>query len=148
MTVKEYLGQAYLLDQRIKSDTMELEELRLMAETISSPGFEEHYNATKNTDAPYVKAIEKMLDMESKIMTEINTLIELKNQIRAVISEIDKPEFQMILRYRYIHNMTWPTIGDKLCADGRTVQRWHNKALAKIKLPENAINLKVVTVCH
>ena len=39
MTVKEYLGQAYLLDKRIKSDSMELDELRLMAETISSPGF-------------------------------------------------------------------------------------------------------------
>ena len=35
MTVKEYLGQAYLLDKRIKSDSMELDELRLMAETIS-----------------------------------------------------------------------------------------------------------------
>lgn len=148
MTVKEYLGQAYLLDHRIKSDTMELEELRLMAQTISSPGFEEHYNATKNTDAPYIKTLEKMFDMESKIMKEINTLVELKNQIREVISQIEKPEYQMILKYRYIHNMTWPTIGDKLCADGRTVQRWHNKAIAKIKLPEDAINLKVVTVCH
>ena len=148
MTIKEYLGQAYLLDHRIKSDTMELEELRLMAQTISSPGFEEHYNASKNTDAPYIKTLEKMFDMESKIMTEINTLVELKNQIREVISQIEKPEYQMILKYRYIHNMTWPIIGDKLCADGRTVQRWHNKAIAKIKLPENAINLKVVTVCH
>lgn len=148
MTVKEYLGQAYLLDHRIKSDTMELEELRLMAQTISSPGFEEHYNASKNTDAPYIKTLEKMFDMESKIMKEINTLVELKNQIREVISQIEKPEYQMILKYRYIHNMTWPTIGDKLCADGRTVQRWHNKAIAKIKLPENAINLKVVMVCH
>ena len=148
MTVKEYLGQAYLLDHRIKSDTMELEELRLMAQTISSPGFEEHYNASKNTDAPYIKTLEKMFDMESKIMKEINTLVELKNQITEVISQIEKPEYQMILKYRYIHNMTWPTIGDKLCADGRTVQRWHNKAIAKIKLPENAINLKVVMVCH
>lgn len=148
MTVKEYLGQAYLLDHRIKSDTMELEEIRLMAQTISSPGFEEHYNASKNTDAPYIKTLEKMFDMESKIMKEINTLVELKNQIREVISQIEKPEYQMILKYRYIHNMTWPTIGDKLCADGRTVQRWHNKAIAKIKLPENAINLKVVMVCH
>ena len=127
---------------------MELEEIRLMAQTISSPGFEEHYNASKNTDAPYIKTLEKMFDMESKIMKEINTLVELKNQIREVISQIEKPEYQMILKYRYIHNMTWPTIGDKLCADGRTVQRWHNKAIAKIKLPENAINLKVVMVCH
>ena len=148
MTIKEYLGQAYLLDKRIKSDTMELDELRLMSQTISSPGFEEHYNASKNTDAPYIKTLEKMFDMESKIMKEINTLVELKNQIREVISQIEKPEYQMILKYRYIHNMTWPTIGDKLCADGRTVQRWHNKAIAKIKLPENAINLKVVMVCH
>ena len=49
MTVKEYLGQAYLLDNRINSDTKELEELRLMSQTISSPGFEEHYNASRNT---------------------------------------------------------------------------------------------------
>ena len=82
MTVKEYLGQAYLLDKRIKSDTLELEELRLMSQTISSPGFEEHYNATKNTDAPYVRTLEKMMDMESKIMTEMNLLLSLKEQIQ------------------------------------------------------------------
>lgn len=148
MTVKEYLGQAYLLDKRIKSDTMELEELRLMAQTISSPGFEEHYNASKNTDAHYIKTLEKMFDMESKIMTEMNLLLELKEQIRDVISQVEKPEHQMIMRYRYIHNLSWSKIGDKLCADITTVQRWHNKAIAKIKLPNNAINLKVAMVCH
>ena len=148
MTVKEYLGQSYLLDKRIKSDTMELEDLRLMSQTISSPGFEEHYNATKNTDAPYVRTLEKMMDMESKIMTEMNLLLSLKEQIRDLISQMEKPEQQMILKYRYIHNLSWPKIGDKLCADTTTVQRWHNKAIAKIKLPENAINLKVAMVCH
>ena len=148
MTVKEYLGQAYLLDKRIKSDTMELEELRLMAQTISSPGFEEHYNASKNTDAPYIKTLEKMFDMESKIMTEMNLLLELKDQIRDVISKIEKPEYQMIMRYRYIHNLSWSKIGDMLCADITTVQRWHNKAITKVTLPENAINLKVAMVCH
>ena len=60
MTVKEYLGQAYLLDQRINSYTIECEELRLMAESISSPGFEEHYNASRNTDAPYIHTVEKL----------------------------------------------------------------------------------------
>ena len=148
MTVKEYLGQAYLLDKRIKSDSMELDELRLMSETISSPGFEEHYNASKNTDAPYIKTLERIFDMESKIMDEMNILVALKNQIRDVISQVEKPEYHMILKYRYIHNMTWPKIGDMLCADERTFQRWHNKAIARINLPENAINLKVVVVCR
>ena len=82
MTVKEYLGQAYLLDKRIKSDSMELDELRLMAETISSPGFEEHYNASKNTDAPYIKTLERIFDMESKILEEMNLLMALKSDKR------------------------------------------------------------------
>ena len=148
MTVKEYLGQAYLLDQRIKSDTMEYEELRMMSQTISSPGFEEHYNATKNTDAPYIRTLEKMMDMENKLMEEMSVLLELKQQIREVIGKIEKPEFQMVLKCRYIHNMTWSAIADSLMADIRTVQRWHDKAICKVKIPQNAINLKVAVVCH
>ena len=74
MTVKEYLGQAYLLDQRIKSDTLECEELRQMAESISSPGFEEHFNASKNTDAPYIHTLEKLWEMEEKVMVELALL--------------------------------------------------------------------------
>jgi DNA-directed RNA polymerase specialized sigma subunit len=148
MTVKEYLGQAYLLDNRINSDTKELEELRLMSQTISSPGFEEHYNASRNTDAPYIHTLEKIFDMESKILEEVDLLMALKQQIRDVISKVEKPEHQMIMRYRYIHNYSWSKISNKLSADITTVQRWHNKAIAKIKLPENAIDLKVAIVCH
>lgn len=112
MTVKEYLGQAYLLDQRINSYTIECEELRLMAESISSPGFEEHYNASRNTDAPYIHTVEKLWEMEEKILQEQSTLVKLKSQIREVIAQVDKPEYQTVLRYRYIHNYTWSCIAE------------------------------------
>ena len=148
MTVKEYLGQAYLLDKRIDSDTMEVERLREMVQTISSPGFEEHFNATKSTDAPYEKTLLKMIDMERRIMEELRLMVELKDQIHEVISQIDKPEQQVVFRYRYIHNFSWSRIGDEVGADPSTVQRWHNKAIAKIKLPENLIILKNATVCN
>lgn len=148
MTVKEYLRQAYLLDRRINSDTKELEDLRVMSQTISSPGFEEHYNATRNTDAPYVSTIEKVCAMEDKILKEIDLLIALKQQIREVISKVEKPEYQMLMRYRYIHNLSWSKISEMLAADITTVQRWHSKAIAGIKLPENAIDLKDAMVCH
>lgn len=148
MTVKEYLGQAYLLDQRIHSYSIECEELRLMAESISSPSFEEHYNASRNTDAPYVHTVEKLWEMEEKILKEQSTLVKLKSQIREVISQVDKPEFQTVLRYRYIHNYTWPRIADLLKVDVVTVQRWHNKAISRIILPEDVINLKSAMVCN
>lgn len=148
MTVKEYLNQAYLLDQRIHSYTIESDELREMAQSISSPGFEEHYNASKNTDAPYLRTLEKLWEMEECILQEQEALIKLKGQIREVISQVDKPEFQTVLRYRYIHNYTWPRIADLVKADVVTVQRWHNKAISRIVLPEDVIDLKVAMVCN
>ena len=148
MLVKEYLRQAYFLDQRIKADMMECEELRKMAESISSPGFEEHYNASRNTDAPYNHTLEKLWKMEERVMVELAQMVNLKNQIQELVRQVDKPEEQTVLRYIYIHNYTWPRIGELLNADPVTVQRWHNKAISKIKLPENAINLKVAMVCN
>ena len=147
MTVKEYLRQAYLLDQRIKSYSIECDELRQMAQSISSPGFEEHYNASKNTDAPYIRTLEKLWDMEEKVLREQENLVCLKAQIREVIAQVDNPEQQAVLRYRYIHNYSWPRIADIVLVDETTVRRWHNKAIAKISLPENAIDLKIARVC-
>ena len=147
MTVKEFLGQAYLLDQRIRSHTLQCEELRQTAQSISSPCFEEHYNASKNTDAAYIKTLDRLWEMEEKVMTEMAELVELKGQISDVIGQIDRPEEQTVLRYRYIHNYTWPRIADLVNADETTVRRWHNKATAKIRLPENAINLKSARFC-
>ena len=147
MTVKEYLRQAYLLDQRIKSYSIECDELRQMAQSISSPGFEEHYNASKNTDAPYIRTLEKLWDMEEKVLREQENLVCLKAQIREVIAQVDNPEQQAVLRYRYIHNYSWQRIADIVLVDETTVRRWHNKAIAKINLPENAIDLKIARVC-
>lgn len=147
MTVKEYLNQAYLLDQRIHSYTIECNELKEMAESISRPGFEEHYNASKNTDAPYLRTIEKLWEIEEKILCEQEELVCLKAQIREVIAQVEKSEQQAVLRFRYIHNYSWPMIADELGVDRGTVQRWHNKAVARIVLPENAIDLKNAAVC-
>ena len=41
MTAKEYLGQAYRLDQRINANLEEVARLREMASSVSSPSWEE-----------------------------------------------------------------------------------------------------------
>lgn len=63
MTAKEYLRQAYRLDHRINSDLAELERLRDMEGSISSPSFEEHYNPNRNTEAPFIRCLEKVWDL-------------------------------------------------------------------------------------
>ena len=141
MTAKEYLRQVYRLDHRINSDIAEMERLQEMAGSVGSPGFEEHYNPNRPTEAPFVRCLEKVWDLEQKINSEIDRLIDLKAQMREVIATASNADEQMVLRYRYIHNMTWEQIGDELHADRTTVYRWHNSALNHVTLPEDPIRI-------
>lgn len=141
MTAKEYLRQAYRLDHRINSDIAEMERLQEMAGSVGSPGFEEHYNPNRPSEAPFVRCLEKVWDLEQKINSEIDRLIDLKTQMREVIATASNADEQMVLRYRYIHNMTWEQIGDELHADRTTVYRWHNSALNHVTLPEDPIRI-------
>lgn len=141
MTAKEYLRQAYRLDHRINSDIAEMERLQEMAGSVGSPGFEEHYNPNRPSEAPFVRCLEKVWDLEQKINSEIDRLIDLKAQMWEVIATASNTDEQMVLRYRYIHNMTWEQIGDELHADRTTVYRWHNSALNHVTLPEDPIRI-------
>lgn len=141
MTAKEYLRQAYRLDQKISSDLEEVASLREMSASVSSPQLTERVQTSKNTDAPFVPALEKIIDLEEHINKEVELLMELKKEIRAVITTVEDTDERMVLKYRYVHNYTWEQIGNELHADARTVRRWHGKALQHVILPENPITI-------
>ena len=141
MTVKEYLKQAYRLDKRIDSDIEELSRLREMAASISSPALGERVQTSKSNEALFVRSMEKIILLEQKIDEEIDLLVDLKVQIRATIENVTNTDEQMVLRYRYIHNLTWEEIGDELHVDGRTARRWHGQALSSVILPKKPIKI-------
>jgi len=137
MTAKEYLRQAYRLDQRINSDIQELERLQEMSSSVSAPVFGERVQTSRNTEAPFVKYIDKIMAQEERINKEIDLYVDLKEEIRGVIKAVENTDEQLVLTYRYIHNYTWERIGCELHADSRTIRRWHSKALAHVVIPEN-----------
>lgn len=136
MTVKEYLSQGYRLEQKIKVLTQELVELRELSMSISSPGFEEHYNATRNTDAPFVHALEKIDEREKEIADKVVALLEIKKEVSDTISKVANADLRLVLHYRYVENRSWCRIADEMGVDERTIRRWHNKALAQVRIPE------------
>ncbi len=141
MTPKEYLHQAYRLDHRINSDIEELTRLREMSVSISSPPLTERVQTGRSKDAPFVRCLYKIQELEEKINAEVDLYVDLKSEIRSIIEKVENTDEQMVLRYRYIHNMTWEQIGDELRADRTTVYRWHNTALHHVVLPENPIRI-------
>lgn len=137
MTPKAYLNQAYRLEQRIRLHKEEIDNLEALAGSVGSPGFEEHYNPNKATEAPFIKTLEKIWEYEDKVNQELSLLLKLKTEIQGVINDVPNMDERLVLTYRYIKNYTWGQIGEELYADERTIRRWHNRALAHVVVPKD-----------
>ena len=85
MTAKEYLNQAYRLEQRIRLLKDNIEETRALSSSISSPGFEQHYNPNRPTEAPYVKTLERLMEMQEELDEKLSLLLALKAELTEVI---------------------------------------------------------------
>lgn len=138
MTAERYLSQAYRLDQRIQLDQAELDNLKTLAASVGSPGFDEHNNPNRPTDAPFVKTLERIWEMEQKISTELSQLILLKQEILKVLSMVNDVDERLVLTYRYLKNMSWSEISIELGVSDRTIRRWHERALTHVVVPESA----------
>ena len=138
MTAEQYLSQAYRLDQRIQLEQSELDNLKTLAASVGSPGFDEHNNPNRPTDAPFVKTLERIWEMEQKISTELSQLILLKQEILKVLSKVNDVDERLVLTYRYLKNMSWSEISIELGVSDRTIRRWHERALTHVVVPESA----------
>ena len=142
MTIRDYLSQAYRLDQRIDSNIREVSTLRKMMGSISSPVLGDRVQTSRPAEAPFVRSIEKIMLLEDKINAEIDLLVDLKEQIRGVIAAVPDTDERMVLSYRYVHNLTWEQISDELNESVSTVKRRHKSALDHAVLPENFIQIE------
>jgi len=141
MTNEEYLRQAYRLDNRIRSGMEELNRLRKASGSLLSPKTDGRETGSTVNGSPSIRSMEKIRLLEQRLDAEIDTLVDLKEQIRSVIAAVEDPDEQIVLRYRYLHNMTWQEIGDELCADESTIRRWNKTALSHVVLPETPIRI-------
>ena len=139
MTAKEYLKQVYLLDKRINSGLRELMELRTLATSVTPTEVDERVQTSPSGEAPFVRALARIWELENTIDEEIDRLVDLKMEIRTVISEVADSDQQMILRYRYIHFCSWEDIANQMGYGLRWIHLLHGKALAAVEeiLSEN-----------
>ena len=96
MIAKEYLSQAYYLDQRINSKIEQIASLNELARkdtvTISDmPG-----------KAAMASAVEKIIDLEAEINAEVEKLVDLKVEITKAIKQVGDRNYQVLLEKRYL----------------------------------------------
>lgn len=128
MTVKEYLGQAYRLDQRINSKLEQVESLNELATKCTSTltGMPRNPNRGTSTMAD---AVGKIVDLQAEINRDIDALVDLKRDIVALIKRVNNTEYQTILEKRYLCFMTWEQIAVDLSYSIHHLYKLHNSAL-------------------
>lgn len=134
MRPEEFLNQPYNLYRKIKVKEQKAIYYRELSMTVSSPGFEEHYSATKNLDAPFVRYIHKAEKLEQEIKADYVRLALLKEEVdRAIDEQIQDETEAMVLRYRYVMLMSVRQIATKMSYTKRWVQLIHAKAVTRFE---------------
>lgn len=136
MTVKEYLGQAYRLDQRINSKLEQLESLNGLATKCTSTLTGMPKNPSRSTSM-MADAVSKIVDLQAEINHDIDLLVDLKCEMVRVIKNVDHAEYQTLLELRYLCFKTWEQIAVDMNYSIDNVYRIHRKALCAVNLPKS-----------
>ena len=134
MTVKEYLGQAYRLDQRINSKLEQVASLNELATKCTSTltGMPRNPNRGTSTMAD---AVGKIVDLQAEINRDIDRLVDLKREMVSLIKAVDNTEYQTLLELRYLCFKTWEQISVDMGYSIQHVYRLREKAYDEIRVP-------------
>ena len=134
MNAKEYLGQAYRLDQRINSKLEQVASLNELATKCSSTltGMPRNPNRGTSTMAD---AVGKIVDLQAEINRDIDRLVDLKREMVSLIKAVDNPEYQTLLELRYLCFKTWEQIAVDMGYSIQHIYRLREKAYNEIRMP-------------
>lgn len=140
MTVKEYLKQAMYLDALINSKVRQAEHLRSLTTKVTTT-YSDQGVSSEHDNKRLEKTIAKIIDLEREINDDIDTLIDLKIEITAIISQVTDIKQRLILEKRYLDFESWEQISCDLKYDIRHIRRLHNESIKKIseKMSENVL---------
>ena len=135
MTAKEYLGQAYRLDQRINSKLEQVLSLRGLTTKATATMSDMPGGGSRNV-YKMQDIIAKIVDLEDDINRDIDALVDLKREMVSVIKAVENPEYQTLLELRYLCFKTWEQIAVDMNYSSEYTVRLHKTALEVVRFPE------------
>lgn len=134
MTAKEFLNQAFRIDQRINSKLEQIESLRTLLTKTSSTLSDMPKNPNKSHSRTEDIIIRIMM-IEDEIKHDIEKLVTLKKEVSDAINAVEPMECRMLLELRYLCFHTWEDIAAEMNYTVRNVHLLHSKALGLVHVP-------------
>lgn len=134
MKAKEYLQRLEKLDMIIHQKIKEVNDLKSISTCIGSFDYsEERVQTSTNGDAPFVKTIDKICDLQDEINREINYFIDEKHKIINQIYNLSKSKYIDILFKHYVEYKNFETIAVEMVLSYQYVLEVHGYALQEFE---------------
>lgn len=132
MKIKEYLMQAYRIDQRINSKLEQIAALHDLA-TKATVTYSDMPKSPNRSGSKIEDAIIKIMDLEDEINRDIDKLVDLKTDITHLIKNLDSHEHLIILEQRYLYFKPWEQIAVDMGYSIQHTFRLHDAALTELE---------------
>ena len=132
MNAKEYLGQAYRLDQHINDRLMQLSQLRALTQRITTAYDGEVVSRTRNVHALEDSVI-RLMEAEQEYVEAERQYSDLRNQVCFLLQRLDDPMNADILRLRYVEHKRMPAIAKELHLSRSSIYSRHEIALSELQ---------------
>ena len=132
MNAKEYLGQAYRLDQHINDRLMQLSQLRALTQRITTACDGEVVSRTRNVHALEDSVI-RLMEAEQEYVEAERQYSDLRNQVCFLLQRLDDPMNADILRLRYVEHKRMPAIAKELHLSRSSIYSRHEIALSELQ---------------
>ena len=128
MTAKEFLGQAYRLDQRINSKLQQIDSLRGLTQKVTQSYDNEVVSRTRNVSS-LEDAIIRLMEAEEELNRQIDQLVDTKIEIGKLIEKVHNESYRLLLEKRYLCFLAWDQIDAEMHYRRRWVLNTHERAL-------------------
>lgn len=138
VTAKQYLKQAYKLNERIKDKEERIAYLKSSSISVGAIDYsKERVQTSPSGDAPFVHQIMIISELEEKLNKDLNELKRLQSEINKAVDEVKDVNCSLLLSKRYILMKTWEQIAEEMNYSVMQIHRIHKKALSLFKVPDN-----------
>ncbi len=134
MKAKEYLLQLQWMNTVINQKIREVNDLRAKSKNIGGTGCsKERVQTSPSGEAPFVKLVGRIADLEREINTEINAFIEEKHRIINRIQALRNSKHIEVLYKRYVEFKRLEVIAVEMNFTYQYTRELHGHALQEFE---------------
>ena len=138
MTKKEYLRQGFRLKREIEHDKKILEELKSNLDGLRAlRNSEKVQGGPVKDDSGIVNRIDKVIELENRIKNKLYKLNDFQGRLLSELEKIENIDEKILMESKYILDLSWEQIADKISYSLSHTYRIHGRALENFRFLKN-----------